>query len=46
VKNLTIPASYKKQILRLAPQDDIATQSLEGEDASRSTSSENYTNLL
>jgi hypothetical protein len=26
-KNLTIPASYKKQILRLAPQDDIATQS-------------------
>src|SRR5712692_11855614 len=31
-KNLTIPASYKKQILRLPPQDDIATQSLEGED--------------
>ena len=45
-KNLTIPASYKKQILRLAPQDDIATQSLKGEDAARSTSGENYTNLL
>ena len=31
-KNLTIPASCKGEILRLPPQDDIATQSLEGED--------------
>ena len=31
-KNLMIPAACKKQILRLSPQDDIATQSLTGED--------------
>ena len=31
-KNLTIPTFYKRQILWLPPQDDIATQSLEGED--------------
>src|SRR6266850_2588665 len=29
-KNLTISASCKSEILRLPPQDDIATQSLEG----------------
>jgi hypothetical protein len=31
-KNLTIPPSNKKQILRLPPQDDIGTQSLKGEE--------------
>ena len=31
-KNLTIPPSYKKQILRLPAQDDIGTQSLTGEE--------------
>jgi hypothetical protein len=31
-KNLAFPATYKGEILRLSPQDDIATQSLDGED--------------
>src|ERR1041385_2291126 len=31
-KNLTIPDACEGEILRLAPQDDIATQSLDGED--------------
>ena len=31
-KNLTIPASCESEILRLPPQDDIVTQSLEGEE--------------
>ena len=31
-KNLTIPASCKSEILRLPPQDDVVTQSLEGEE--------------
>ena len=35
-KNLTIPPSYKKQILRLPPQDDIGAQSLEGEEIGKS----------
>ncbi len=30
-KNLTLPAFCKSEILRLLPQDDIATQSLSGE---------------
>ena len=36
-KNLTIANPYKCEILRLLPQDDIATQSLEGEEAERSS---------
>ena len=31
-KNLTIPVSCESEILRLPPQDDIVTQSLEGEE--------------
>jgi hypothetical protein len=30
-KNLAFPATYECEILRLSPQDDIATQSLAGE---------------
>jgi hypothetical protein len=29
-KNLAFPATYEGEILRLSPQDDIATQSLVG----------------
>jgi len=32
VKNLTFTAAYESEILRLLPQDDIATQSLKGEE--------------
>src|SRR5438094_10662304 len=35
-KNLTMPASCKSEILRLTPQDDIATQSPSGEGTVRS----------
>jgi hypothetical protein len=31
-KNLAFPATYEGEILRLSPQDDIATQSPTGED--------------
>ena len=31
VKHLAFSVTYKDEILRLAPQDDIATQSLDGE---------------
>jgi hypothetical protein len=30
-KNLAFPGTYEGEILRLSPQDDIATQSLAGE---------------
>jgi hypothetical protein len=30
-KNLAFTGTYKSEILRLSPQDDIATQSLKGE---------------
>jgi hypothetical protein len=33
VKHLAFSVTYKDEILRLAPQDDIATQSLDGERA-------------
>jgi hypothetical protein len=32
-KHLAFSATYEDEILRLSPQDDIATQSLEGERA-------------
>jgi hypothetical protein len=31
-KNVAFPATYEGEILRLSPQDDIATQSVTGED--------------
>jgi hypothetical protein len=31
-KNLAFPATYEGEILRLSPQDDIATQSRDGGD--------------
>ena len=34
-KNLAFPATYKGEILRLSPQDDIATQSVTGKDKGR-----------
>ena len=34
-KNLAFPATYENEILRLSPQDDIATQSLKGEEITR-----------
>jgi hypothetical protein len=34
-KNLAFPATYQDEILRLSPQDDIATQSVKGEEAER-----------
>jgi hypothetical protein len=36
-KNLAFPATYEGEILRLSPQDDVATQPLKGEEVCRST---------
>jgi hypothetical protein len=36
-KNLAFHATYEGEMLRLSPQDDVATQTLEGEEICRPT---------
>jgi hypothetical protein len=44
-KNLAFPATYEGEILRLSPQDGIATQSPEGEEVSKLTAGDKSTSF-